>query len=304
MVTGKRLVLLAMLVVAPVCCRADGQCPPYGYSAPQLSEIRRSGFNIENDAERNALAIALLACVADPNPDLRDGVAYAGIAAWLRARALSAETIEALYANLLEQISSNHDPNGFQQPFAALILSEVARTDRIEDTFTSGRRDELVAVASNYLSGVRDYRGFSETEGWRHGVAHGSDLILQLALNTHITAPQIRRMMAAVATQVAPSAGIFYHYGEPERLARAVYYAWKRGIVDPSAWVEWFDAIAAPHPLDNWNSAFLTEAGLARRHNTLAFLLVMHLYASDTADKTTSDLDRMVMQAIRRVMGG
>ena len=29
-----------------------------------------------------------------------------------------------------------------------------------------------MTAAAAYLSGVRDYRGYDETAGWRHGVAH------------------------------------------------------------------------------------------------------------------------------------
>jgi hypothetical protein len=51
---------------------------------------------------------------------------------------------------------------------------------------------------------VRDYRGFDTAEGWRHGVAHGADLALQLVLNPAVDKPQIERLLAAVGRQVAP----------------------------------------------------------------------------------------------------
>ena len=76
---------------------------------------------------------------------------------------------------LLEQLQAADDAAGFRKPFAALALSEVARSDRVEPVFTGEQREQLVAAAAAYLGGVRDYRGFSETEGWRHGVAHNGD---------------------------------------------------------------------------------------------------------------------------------
>ncbi len=151
-----------------------------------MLELALGGFVIDDAALRNALALGLMACLSDPNPDIRDGVAFEGTSTWLRGKSLAPETIQALYANLLVQIASTADANGFQQPFAALVLAEVARTDRIDSIFTPAMRNELVEVAANYLASVRDYRGFSETEGWRHGVAHGSDLVLQLVLNPNI----------------------------------------------------------------------------------------------------------------------
>ena len=37
----------------------------------------------------------------------------------------------------------------------------------------------------NIALSVRDYRGFDAKQGWRHGVAHGADLLLQLSRNRH-----------------------------------------------------------------------------------------------------------------------
>jgi hypothetical protein len=280
---------------------AQDPCPPPGYSKPDLVELRQSGFHLEDDNTRNALAVALLACVGNPDPELRDGVAFEGLANWLRAKSLSTETIESLYHRLLEQITDKNDEQGFLQPFSALILSEVARTDRVEESFSPERRAELVAVATAYLEAVRDYRGFSDTGGWRHGVAHGSDLVLQLVLNQNIDAGQISKLIAAVASQVSPPGDHFYTYGEPARLVRPIYYAYQRELLDQSDWSEWFTTISNPAPLESWNDAYKSNAGLARRHNTLAFLMAMYLNASALEGEQGEALSAMVMEALERI---
>jgi hypothetical protein len=55
--------------------------------------------------------------------------------------------------------------------------------------------------------------------------------------------------------------------------------------------------------MKNWNQAFTSQAGLARLHNTVAFLLALHLNAT-TAGKLAEPLDVLVMQALTRVQGG
>ena len=315
--------LFVLTTLMPVHLSAGDQCPPAGYSEGQLLELALGGFVIEDATQRNALALGLMACLSEPNPAIRDGVAFEGTSTWLRGKSLAPETIQALYANLLVQIVSTADANGFQQPFAALVLAEVARTDRIDNTFTPAMRNELVEVAANYLPSVRDYRGFSETEGWRHGVAHGSDLVLQLVLNSNIDAAQIELLMNALATQIAPKGDVFYIYGEPGRLARAVFYAWARATVAPAFWQTWFDRIENPAPMgkrgqspfpisqpgvssakgEKGSDPFSTsQAGLARRHNTMAFLLALHLNAT-VAGKQAEPLDALVLQALSQVQG-
>jgi len=295
--------LLAVLGIAIAPMVFADQCPPPGYTRAQLLEIRHSGFSIESDQQRNALAVALAGCTGEPDPAVRDGVAYEGIATWLHGRSLSQDTVDVLYRTLSAQLEGEADPLGFRRPFAALLLSEVARADRIEAAFKQDRRKEMVALATSYLEGVRDYRGYSETEGWRHGVAHGSDLVLQLVLNPQIEAVQIKQLLDAVATQVAPEGAVFYHYGEPERMARAVFYAHRRGVLEDSVWQEWFGAVSSAQPLENWGASFSSQAGLAKRHNTLGFLMALHLNASMADDDQGRELDKWVIQAITRVLG-
>ncbi len=276
-------------------------CPPDAYSKADLLAIKQAGFELADDAQRNALALALMACVSDPDPELRDGVAYEGIAHWLRSGQINPQTYQSLHAGLMLQLQAAPDHAGFRQPFAALVLSEVARADRLQAQLDTELRLQLVMAAANYLKGVKDYRGFSETEGWRHGVAHGADLALQLVLNDLVNAEQIKTLLAAVATQIAPAGDTFYIYGEPARLARVVFYAHRRNVLEPEFWRGWFEGIAKASPLNEWSEAFSSQQGLAKRHNTLAFLLAMHLNATTASDEQGKELDQWVMQALSQL---
>jgi hypothetical protein len=94
---------------------------------------------------------------------------------------------------------------------------------------------------------VRDYRGFVAGEGWRHGVAHGADLLMQLALNPALDKAQLDRILGRVARQVAPP-GQAYVFGEPERLARPVLFAAARGLHTEAEWTAWLAQAAAAPP--------------------------------------------------------
>ncbi len=49
---------------------------------------------------------------------------------------------------------------------------------------------------------------------------------------------------------------------------------------------------------------FPDQAGLAKRHNTLEFLMAMHLNAGFAEGEQADLLDALVKQAITRVLGG
>ena len=273
----KRLIVIAAAVALTACAtpqaHAQSCLPAAGYDRPELDALKTAQWALPDDGARNRLARALTACVGSPDPTLRDGIVFEGLQHWLRAKQLTPDTMRALAADPEAQLTAP-DPQGFRQPFAALMLSEVARADRIEAYLDPAARTRLLDSALAYFTSVRDYRGFDEREGWRHGVAHGADLMLQLSLNPAFGKPELDRVMAAIAGQVAPS-GHFYIYGEPERLARPVIFMAQRGLISEDEWTRWFAQFA---PAQNEN-LFASQAGLARRHNVKAFLYAVWLNA-------------------------
>jgi hypothetical protein len=178
-------------------------------------------------------------------------------------------------------------------------LSEVARADRISAVLDPAARQALVGGAAHYLKGVTDYRGFDGRSGWRHGVAHGADLVLQLGLNEKVSADEVRRLLGALAAQVVPGA-VSYTFGEPERLARAVYFIHGRGVLNDAFWNEWLAAFGTPPSPDSHRSA----EGLARRHNAIAFLHAIAFAARSAGDEAGAKLATLTDREIRRLMGG
>jgi len=205
------------------------------------------------------------------------------LSVWLRAGSLSADAVQALRRDLLRRLNGPGGA-GYARPFAALALSEVARVDRLKPLFTPDERAELVSAATAYLRGVTDRRGYDPRGGWRHGVAHGADLVLQLGLNPAATDEQMRALLHAVASQIAPQGEHFYIYGEPERLARPVYYIAARGHGDAEHWKRWLEAVAAPVPDADWPAALRSTAGLARRHNAQSFVQVLYVMVREGND--------------------
>jgi len=267
---------LAGAVAAPA---ARAGCPPAGWNAPGLQLLKAMKFTIADPQDRRELARELLDCLASPDPVLRDGIAFEAWSTWLRADQLDEGTRRAALQRLQQGLVAA-DPAGFGRPFSALVLSEVARTDRKQPWMTPAERAALVEASARYLESVRDYRGFIAGEGWRHGVAHGADLLMQLALNPALDKAQLDRILAAVATQVAPK-GEAYVFGEPERLARPVLWTAARGLHSEGEWTQWLAQLAAA-PKGGWESVFDDAEGLQRRHDLRAFLLGLYAGARDS----------------------
>jgi hypothetical protein len=282
-----RALLLNLLAIFPACAAAQAlaaACPPGEYSRASLEALKAAEFEIADD-RRQPLALALLPCLSDPDPQLRDGIAFEAYYTWMRAGRLDAATRSELLRRLGAMLGTGEaDPEGFRRPFAALVLSELARTDRVTPWLAPAQRAALVAQAAGYLASVRDYRGFDAKQGWRHGVAHGADLALQLAMNPAVDRAGLDQLLGAVAAQVAPSGEHSYIDGEPERLARPVLYAAQRGLITGAEWEQWLRRVAAPPASEKKEAAYRTRSGLARHHNLHAFLFALYVNARESGD--------------------
>ena len=291
---GLMLILLLALLAAP----AFAACPPEGQTRESLQALKLLKFTVPDAVERQTLANGLLDCLGDPDPTLRDGIAYEALTQWMRADQLDVEGLRALRDGLYAMLTAD-DATGFARPFAALTLSEVARTDRIKPWMTSEERAAMVDAAGKYVESVRDYRGFDDTEGWRHGVAHGADWLMQMALNPVLDRAQLDRILAAVATQVVPGTSHAYVFGEPGRLARPVMYAAKRGLHTEAEWQAWFTALVPK--LGEAAKAYNDAAWLARRHDLMAFLMSVYLEADQSDDTQLKQLKPAVVAALKAV---
>lgn len=248
-------------------------CEPLEYTTAELLAGADGQFAVPPGADRDRLALALVDCLGSADPILRDAVGYTGLAALLRAGDIDAGTVHRLRTELIALLKGGDATgDGFLKPFAALALAEVARVDRVAPLFGPGERAELVAVATTYVKGIRDYRGFSDSGGWRHGVAHGADLLLQLILNPALDDVHVRPIVDAALSQVRASDGHAYVYGESRRLARPVLFAARRDVLAAAEWQQLFDALTVP-PGDSWAGAFRSSEQLAVLHNLRGFLL-------------------------------
>lgn len=273
------LAVLALVAAAP----AQAACPPSGETLASLQALKAQAWqraDLQADvAARDTLALALLACLEHPDPALRDGIAFELLQSGLRGGPLGGPLLHAMRQRLQARLAAPPDEAGFGQPFAALVLAEVARVDRLKPFLSAVERASLVDSAVAYLAGVRDRRGFDAREGWRHGVAHGADLMLQLSLNPALLRHQADAMLQAIASQVLPVGAHAWTHGEPARLAAPVFQLARRGLLAAEDWQRWFDGLTRRPTGDTQ----ITPAALARRHNLQAFLTVLYTTVQESA---------------------
>lgn len=289
-----------LAVAAWLCAAQAVACPPPGWDRARLEQLKTAKFEIADTAERERFAENVVACVASSDPFLRDGIAFEALSHLLRAEQLGTPVRVRIARDLLARLKSQ-EPLGFEAPFAALVLAEIVRADRVKTYLPGDLRTAIGEGAVAFMNGVRDYRGFDEREGWRHGVAHGADLSMQIARNPNYgDRAFLARLRDAVGGQVAP-AGHFYIYGEPERLMQPVVVLAQRKLFAAGEWEAWFGRVTQAAPLASWDEAYASQAGLAKRHNTRAFLHAVWLNARINENTDDDVLLAPAEAALRKV---
>jgi hypothetical protein len=262
----------------------------------KLRTLKSGKYIGPESVDKNALIAELLLCLKSSDSELRDGIAFEGFSTLMRQKLLSVEQLRNLRGPLQEQLV-NVDESGVARPFAALVMSELARTDRVDAWMSEEERAQMLLMATQYLRGIRDYRGFEASTGWRHGVAHGADWLMQLALNPALNAEQLRAITDAVATQIKAKDGHSYVFGEPGRLARPIIYAAKRGIRTEAEWTEWL--LALQTELKDPVLAYRNAHWLATRHNLNAFLSTLYVETDLSPDEALNPLHLAVVAALK-----
>ena len=269
----------ALLTATPASAQASAGCVVERPGDGDIKAFAARYFAAANDAAIDAL----VACLGEPDPAVRDDFAFALWTQGLRAKHLKPDGLRHAAQQLAAILIEPDDKAGFRRPFAALALSEVARADRFEPFLTDVELHRLAESGANYLRGVTDYRGFVVGEGWRHGVAHGADLLMQLALNPRLTRAEADLLLGAIASQVAPAGPPAYVHGEARRLARPLLFLAKRPDIDDEAWAAWFHRL---HPGDapRWQAPYASAEGLAAVHNSSAFGEAVYVAGSESQD--------------------
>ncbi|MFN3237030.1 MAG: DUF2785 domain-containing protein [Pseudomonadales bacterium] len=283
-----QIFLLGMLIAASG-TRAD-TCNPLGIVQAGLAEELSERFAAIEQAEIPRYLEEVMPCLDSLDPFYRDKIAYEGTASLLRrdgdlSPAHSAGL--AKFQTALTHKLRGKDPHGVVKPFAIILLAEVARTDRIHDWMKPEQRLELIQTAHDYLTELNDYRAFEDGVGFRHGVAHGADLILQLALNRAIPADQLLPLVAAINASIVTKDGTPYTTGEPGRLVRAVFYLLQRAADSDALQqqvIALIEGLADPAPYKTWGDVFSSESGLAFRHNRRAFAEALYVQLSPYAE--------------------
>ncbi len=211
-------------------------------------QVVADGLRVPPDRSLVEMTEDLTRMLGDPDPGIRDGIAFPAMATWID---------DGVYDDLLVGLGDGMchgldvglglvaDDSVFRRSFSALILTECI--DRSTAAHLAGPDvvlrwgDRLMG----WLSREQDLRGFVPGKGWAHAVAHGADALGALARSPYLGRLELTVILDVIADRLLAPTPAFLVCGEDDRFAYATMHLLRRDLLDIGVLEPWVARLAA-----------------------------------------------------------
>jgi Protein of unknown function (DUF2785) len=211
-------------------------------------QVVADGLKVPQDRSLVEMTEDLTRMLGDPDPQIRDGIAFPTMATWID---------EGVYDDLLVGLGDGmchgldiglgdeESDTVFRRSFSALILTECI--DRTTKAALGGPNvvlrwgDKIMS----WYSRERDLRGFVSGKGWAHAVAHGADALGALARSPVLGRLELTVILDVIADRLLAPTEAFFVCGEGDRLAYATMHLLRRDVLGIDVLEPWVARLAA-----------------------------------------------------------
>ena len=242
-------------------------------------EVRATGLSVPSDRPLGELTAELTRMLGEPDPDVRDGIAYPTLATWIQ-RGVYDDLLPGLGDGMASGLAVGLGDRGtdtvFRRSYSALVLAECIRRDNGRPLVPGGKVLEWGDRIATWLLRERDHRGYVAGKGWAHALANGADALAVLAGSPHLAKPELTVLLDVIADRVLAKTDRLFASGEPDRLAAATVAVLRREVLPLSIVEPWIARLAAA------TGAQRAGAGDPYLHsgNAEAFLRALYLQLS------------------------
>lgn len=195
--------------------------------------VIESGATVPTDRPLTDLTADLVEMLGSPDPARRDDIGYELLARWVEAGVYDdflASLGDAVIRGLVVDLGVPSGDSVFRRSFSALALASCVERDNESRLLTVDVVMRWAEAALSWFARERDERGWVESQGWAHTIAHGADLIGAFAASPHLTAPHLGVLLDVITERVGSTASAF-QAGEEDRLSLTVLTILQRNLL-------------------------------------------------------------------------
>ncbi|HMU36782.1 MAG TPA: DUF2785 domain-containing protein [Marmoricola sp.] len=225
------------------------------------------------------LTADLTRMLGDPDPHIRDAVAFPTIATWI-SEGIYDDLLSALgdgmCTGLRVGLGESETDTVFRRSFSALVLAECIDRDNQANVLSDHTILSWGDQLTTWLTRENDLRGFVVAKGYAHAIAHGGDALAALSRSPKIGRMELLVLLDVIADRLLTPTKQFFVCAEEDRLAHAVVNILNRDLLELEVLEPWLARLA--------NGAYMS--GNANRNpflvsgNVQKFLRSLHMQLS------------------------
>ncbi len=265
-------------------------------------EIIQNDYAIPDGHSLRELTTELFSYLGNTDPDLRDEIGYIVYANWLEMGLYSQADIEKhiieLLTNLEKGIGETETDSVFLRSFSVLFLAEIIHNDNKAPKLDKAKIDEILEKGLWYLAAEKDPRGYVQSKGWAHALAHTADLMRVLAENQHTGLVEHKQILNGIAEKLINASDWVYVHGEDDRLSAAVLAILQRDMLPASTIKKWTKSFT----FQNWKGAWTKEEFTRAFFNVRNLLRSLYLQVTTEEDlPKQNELEKMLINTLREL---
>lgn len=211
-----------------------------------LLQVQADDYQPPSNIDLFELALCMMKHIGSPDPVLRDELIYRTMANWITNDQFTVEQLRELLNismdrdHLFYGLGEVDTDSVFTRAFSVLMIPLIINAHIRNPFLQPDEVNSVVRDTIQYLNGEKDYRGYVDTKGWAHAIAHAADALDELALVETVDHDQLVSILNVIQSKVCCSKSI-YADEEDERMVTAVVSIMNRTLIHPEELSDWLD---------------------------------------------------------------
>lgn len=213
----------------------------------KLIELKQSRFKQCNDFEE--IIKNMLFYIGDQESGLRDKMIYSTFSeVILNTSLLSEPKLKEILnvvvddEHLFYKIGNYNDTTVLTRSFSVLVVALILNRNNTNKFLSKNEVEDIKIKLFKYFEEEKDYRGYDESYGWIHAIAHCSDALDEYVLSNECTHDDCKKILELGFIVFTNPTHIFTHE-EDERFANVISTMKNRNLVSAIEIDTWKDGL-------------------------------------------------------------
>ena len=148
----------------------------------KLHSIKKNDFELQQGETIGDYLEHMMNHIGDVDPELRDHLILPTMVNWIEIKSMmDKNTMSQLFDELLSDdyiffnINKKDDTSVYKRSFSTLTLNPILEAHEVDPFLTEEQLQNFRIRMIDYINKEHDFRGYDETYGWAHSLAHWSD---------------------------------------------------------------------------------------------------------------------------------